>query len=438
MITRIEAYRYRCFKSLNVRMRQFQVLVGPNGCGKTTLLDIPVLLGEMLTSRSIEHAFQGSTDTHLRPRTDYAGDLIFNRQGETFELAVEAAIPQQIVASLAEKAVYGKRPKAVDQYRSRPERWPATVRYEVRFELFNEALQIREENVVLLPRDDSDVPHGIGISVAEWARERSSRATRVIPVMERRRGDMVWFTAEMEKKRLLPFEFQPTEPAFANLFSDASMFGASLWLRNLLMQDVCPYQPNLEGLRRAQPPVQKPQLDQDASSLPWLVQQLREHNPRHFERWIRMVRLALPEIRDIEAVVREDDKHGYIRVLYANNRKVPASGLSGGMLSILAVTILPYLPATRQLIAYEEPENGIHPKGIEAILESLKAIRTGQVWISSHSPVVLAQCEPAELLCLSLEEEGAATAVPGDQHPALTEWRRAVDLGTLFASGVLG
>lgn len=438
MITRIEAYRYRCFKSLNARMRSFQVLVGPNGSGKTTLLDIPVLLGEMLTSRSIEYAFQKSTDTHPRPRTDYAGDLVFNRQGETFELAVEAEIPQQIVASLVEKALHRKRPKTVDQYRSRPERWPATVRYEVHFELFNEALQIREENVVLIPRDDSDVPRGAGISVAEWARERSSRTTRVIPVMERRRGDAVWFTAEMEKTRLIPFDVQPTEPAFANLFSDTSMFGASLWLRNLLMQDVCPYQPDLESLRRAQPPTQKPELGKDASSLPWLVQQLRDHHPKSFERWVRMIRLALPEVRDVEAVVREDDKHGYIRLLYAHDRKVPASGLSGGTLSILAMTILPYLPATRQLIVHEEPENGVHPKGIEVILGSLKAIRTGQVWISSHSPVVLAHCEPADLLCLLLDEEGAATAVPGDQHPALTEWRRSVDLGTLFASGVLG
>ena len=122
MITRIEAYRYRCFKTLNARMLPFHVLVGPNGAGKTTLLDVPVLLGEMVVFRSIEHAFQQQTETHRRPRTDYARDLIFNQKGETFELAVEAEIPEQIVSSLVEKAVQGKQPKTTEQYRNKPER----------------------------------------------------------------------------------------------------------------------------------------------------------------------------------------------------------------------------------------------------------------------------------------------------------------------------
>jgi energy-coupling factor transporter ATP-binding protein EcfA2 len=438
MIKRIEAYRYRCFRNLNTRMLPFQVLVGPNGAGKTTLLDIPVLIGEMLKSRSIEYAFQQQTETHPRPRTDYARDLIFNQKGETFELALEAEIPQQIVSSLVEKVVQGKKPKAAEQYRNKPERWPASIRYEIRVELFNEALQIGEENILLLPGNDSKVPRGTGISVAEWAREHSSTAMPVIPVMERRRGDPIAFIPEMEKKSLPHFEFKPTEPAFANLFSDASMFGASLWLRDLLMKDACPYQPVLENLRRAQPPVRRPTLEKDASSLPWLIQDLKTSNPRGFERWIRMVQLAIPQIRDIETVVREDDKHAFLRVIYANDRKVPASGLSDGTLSVLATTVLPYLPLTPLLIMHEEPEHGIHPKGIEVILQSLKAVHAGQVWISSHSPVVLANCEPEELLCLSLDEEEASIALPGGQHPALQEWRRSLDLGTLFAAGVLG
>ena len=48
MITRIEAYRYRCFERLDIAVGPYQVLVGRNGAGKSTLMDIPVLLGEML------------------------------------------------------------------------------------------------------------------------------------------------------------------------------------------------------------------------------------------------------------------------------------------------------------------------------------------------------------------------------------------------------
>ena len=61
MITRIEAYRYRCFERLDLTLDRFQVFVGPNGAGKTTLLDIPIVLGEMLSARSIEKAFYKAT-----------------------------------------------------------------------------------------------------------------------------------------------------------------------------------------------------------------------------------------------------------------------------------------------------------------------------------------------------------------------------------------
>ena len=48
MISRIEAYRYRCFSKLAVELGAYNVLAGANGSGKTTLLDIPVLLGDLL------------------------------------------------------------------------------------------------------------------------------------------------------------------------------------------------------------------------------------------------------------------------------------------------------------------------------------------------------------------------------------------------------
>ncbi|BAZ11972.1 hypothetical protein NIES4071_38000 [Calothrix sp. NIES-4071] len=42
MITRIEAFKYRCFDQLDIKVGQYQVLAGANGTGKSTLLDIPL------------------------------------------------------------------------------------------------------------------------------------------------------------------------------------------------------------------------------------------------------------------------------------------------------------------------------------------------------------------------------------------------------------
>jgi hypothetical protein len=450
MITRIEATRYRCFERLELSLDPFQVFVGPNGSGKTTLLDIPVVVGEMLMSRSIETAFLKSTPTHPRPRADVPADLVYKRSGQNFLLMVEARLPQAITSNLLEKQASRLQPRSVEALRTTPGKWLTRIRYEVEFEIFNDALQIGQEYLLLLADSvDSEriAPSGL---VGEWL---SKRPRNIVPVISRPRGGKVNFYPEAESRgHRNDYGFPVTEPAFANVFADRNRYGAALWLRDLLTAEVCAYQPSLMALRDPQPRVQQPAVVRDASTLPWLAYQLKtkaeeastpgmEPTPkirRAFESWERLAHLALQGLVKIEPVVRDDDKHAYLRLHYRNGAIVPSSGLSDGTLLLLAVTILPYLSSTPALITYEEPENGIHPKGIEILLQALQSIHSSQVFVSTHSPLVLAQCQPNQVICLTLDEKGAATAVRGDQHPALVEWKDSVSLGSLLAAGVLG
>ena len=66
------------------------------------------------------------------------------------------------------------------------------------------------------------------------------------------------------------------------------------------------------------------------------------------------------------------------------------------------------------------------------------ALYDSQVWVSSHSPVVLARAKLDQLLCARLASEGGVEMVAGTDHPRLQEWRGGIDLGSLFAAGVLG
>jgi predicted ATPase len=116
---------------------------------------------------------------------------------------------------------------------------------------------------------------------------------------------------------------------------------------------------------------------------------------------------------------------------------VPSSGLSDGTLRILTLTLLPYLAKQPAILVTEEPENGLHP-AIEAVLQSLSSMYDSQVWVSSHSPVVLASAKLDQLLCARLASAGGVEMVAGSDHPRLREWRGGIDLGSLFAAGVLG
>ena len=77
MITRIEATRYRCLEFLDTDLQLFAVLVGANGAGKTTFLDIPGLLGDCLQQREVGQAF--TTRQHNRPpRGSTLNEFVFS------------------------------------------------------------------------------------------------------------------------------------------------------------------------------------------------------------------------------------------------------------------------------------------------------------------------------------------------------------------------
>ena len=112
--------------------------------------------------------------------------------------------------------------------------------------------------------------------------------------------------------------------------------------------------------------------------------------------------------------------------------------LSDGTLRFLALTLLAYIPSEDKIYLIEEPENGIHPRALELVYQSLSSIYDGQVFIATQSPLLLKLAEQRDLLCFTLSSEGASVIVRGDEHPILKEWRGEVDLGELLAGGILG
>ncbi len=75
---------------------------------------------------------------------------------------------------------------------------------------------------------------------------------------------------------------------------------------------------------------------------------------------------------------------------------------------------------------------------VDTMYQSLSSVYDAQILMASHSPVILSAASPEGVLCFAKTPEGATDIVRGDRHPRLTDWHGEVDLGSLFASGVLG
>ncbi len=94
----------------------------------------------------------------------------------------------------------------------------------------------------------------------------------------------------------------------------------------------------------------------------------------------------------------------------------PARSLSDGTLRFLALAVLELDPQASGVICLEEPENGIHPARIPAMLKLLQDIATDvdepvgpdnpfrQVIVNTHSPSVVSQVPDSSLIVAELKE----------------------------------
>ncbi|SRR6266404_4670904 len=379
MITRVEAYNYRCLKDVSVPLGPFHILVGPNGSGKSTFLDVIAFLQTFVTD-GLEAAFE--------ERTRNPVDLSWARSPAGIQLSVEAQ----------------RRDDA------------KTMRYSIKIGgVSAEAPQILEEVLKFTTGGDR-------------------------PIILRSYSGNTGFVPEEgpQLQGKSDYLFAKTLSAFGNLPDDRSRFPDALWLRDLLQNGVRPFALESAELRKASRREKGKILRWDGSGLPWLIRDLQESHPGVFQNWLAHVRMAIPTLEDIRVSLREDEGTAFLVLRYSDGLEAPSWVVSDGTLQLIALTALGYVPWFSGIYLIEEPENGIHPMNMQEIYDSLSSVYDGQVLVASHSPVFLSIAQKKELLCFMKDKEGATEIVPGDKLPALEDWRGEVDLGSLFATGILG
>jgi hypothetical protein len=316
------------------------------------------------------------------------------------------------------------------------------VRYEVEFGLDWESNEIGLNHETLWLITEAKSPQSPPrILFPEIRRElnplflRSSRGRRV--AIKKKPGGNDNYYTEGAKSYMPSFRLGRTRSALANIPADRSSFPVSLWFRDMLENGVQSFVLDSQVIRQPSPPGLGRRFQNDGSNLPWVIHDLSK-DPDRFTMWLDHVRTALEDIRKIRTIEREEDRHRYLVIDYANGASVPSWLVSDGTLRLLALTIPAYLKDMEGAFLIEEPENGIHPKAMETVIQSLTSIYHGQVLIATHSPVVINQLEPPQILCFAKDQEGATDIVSGDLHPRLREWKKGKpDLSILFASGIL-
>ena len=418
MIRLIEALNFRCLRDISRPLTAFHVLVGPNASGKTTFLEVVSFLGQLVSE---------GLDAAVGERTQNFQDLVWGRSGSSFELAIEVEIPDDLRAKLYD-----------DKF--------DTVRYEVSIGLDPETTETSILAEKALLKIGSGSPHRPGNLFPMEAAPRdtilttrSPKGTKVLVHKVRGGNDNFYSEVHGKQGRWAPaFKLGPRKSALRNLPADEENFPVSTWLKDLLSEGVQRFVLNSLLIRKPSPPGQVRGFKPDGSNVPWVVNDLKEQAPDRFGDWVAHVRTALPDLMTVRTVQREDDKHRYLVLCYDGGLEVPSWVASDGTLRLLALTLPAYLPNMKGIYLIEEPENGIHPKAVETVFQSLSSVYDAQVILATHSPVILSQAEAKDVLCFAKTATGATDIVLGSEHPKLRQWRGETNLGVLFAGGVLG
>lgn len=412
MFRKIQIARYKCIRRTEIELGPFNILIGPNAAGKSTFLDCLAF---------IRDALETDVEKAVRKRANSLRELVWlNQVEEGFEIAVEAQLPEKYI-------------KGFDR-----------IRYEIKIGLDTKgSITLLGEGLWLIDSSKTIKQNGFPVDIESTnegpivhpTRKRTPPGYRLIVRKVPESGNDYFRSERTDWNMTL--RFSPQRLALAGIPEDQDRFPIALWFKQTILHNIQLLQLNSVLMRRTCPSDAPRTFQPDGSNLPIMVKELQS-DPTRFSWWIAHLQTILEDLDSVTVAERPEDRSYYLQLTYKNNVSVPAWLLSDGTLRLLALTLLAYMPNQEQVFIIEEPENGIHPKAIEAVFKSLRSVYGGQVFMATHSPLILALAKPEDLLVFTKYTDGQSKIVNGPSHPMLREWQQETPLETLFAAGVLG
>ena len=169
-----------------------------------------------------------------------------------------------------------------------------------------------------------------------------------------------------------------------------------------------------------------------------VAQYLYENHRERFERVLDAMRMRVPGVSDVEARPTEDGR--LVLRFQDGSFKDPfiARYVSDGTIKMFAYLVLLYDPDPHPLLAVEEPENQLYPDLLRELVEEFRdyARRGGQVFVSTHSPDFLNGAELDEIFWL-VKEDGFTSVRRASDDDLLTALVREGDLpGAIWRQGL--
>ena len=177
------------------------------------------------------------------------------------------------------------------------------------------------------------------------------------------------------------------------ILSDRSLAGDEYrWLEAVRdeLGDWCTHylDPGL-AMRAPRPPADVFDIGLHGESVGPFLYKLRAEEPKRFEAASRTLRSIVPNVESLAVYL--DERRGTLDIVIRQDGVDYSSRIvSEGTLRVLALCAIAVNPWGGSLLAFEEPENGVHPRRLDLIARLLISLASDggrQVIVTTHSPL---------------------------------------------------
>lgn len=427
MLTRLKIIGFKNLVDVDVRFGPFTCIAGANGVGKSNLFDA-IMFMSALADKPLLDAAKSVRDEDGRT-TDIRS--LFHRVGNKYveEMTFEAEmiVPQKGIDDLGQEA----------------EASITSLRYRVKIGYKSEIGQ-KSGGMELLEEELTPIKLGDGAKSFLFPHKAST--WRESAVKGRRSGGPFISTEYTENKRIIklhqdggsrgnPRSILATNLPRTVLSTTNADENPTALIAKREMQSWRLLQLEPASLRKPDDISAPTRLGADGSHLaatlyhlPKTKQYIDQRNVEGYDTSLVVYAQVANRLADLIDDVKEisvdyDEKRELLTAMVTGRDGTPhsARSLSDGTLRFLALAVLELDTEAPGLICLEEPENGIHPERIPAMLDLLQDIAMDtdevvgpdnplrQVIINTHSPAVVAQIPDDSLLVaesIELNESG--------------------------------
>ena len=178
-------------------------------------------------------------------------------------------------------------------------------------------------------------------------------------------------------------------------------------------------------------------LSKTGDNLPNVVQYLKEQHPQRLENILSILSDWVPCLEKVDTELMMDGR--LLLQIKDAPFEVPilAEFASDGMLKMLSFLTLLYAPEPPQLIGVEEPENYLHPRLLNGLVEEYsEALGSSQLMITTHSPHFVNGLRAEEVWVLYRNEQGFTVCKRTSEMQGINEFLQAgAKLGQLWMEG---